>query len=228
MAPPGGGSPPVRSGDAHEHAVAVDSDGSLGEQLAGEYAAALAATTDADLEPLRRAGVGPAGLSIGPAYAAIRLTRDRLHFEFDPHGDGFAFILPVRGANPLSPEASDPEEAVRTGPLIDLVAFSAARPHRWALRLGSATWLGCCAPQYMAPAPTALWRTPLHWIGNGATGIVALSRDKRDTYRLLTCLDAILVEDPAHAVEVQELLARPWAAPAVLVRRGKEVRRAAA
>ena len=196
-----------------------------GAELVAEYRAALAATSLADLDPLRRAGVGGAGLSLCPAHARISVSRGGL---YQPDADGGeAFIVPVRVDNPVTPEAADPVAAVRQGDIVDLLAFSPAFPRRWALRAGAATWLGSVEPQYLDPAPTPIWRSPLHWLGNDCHGLVPLSRDKRDRYRVLTCLDAIIAEDEAHAAELRELLARPWLAPAVYVRRGREVKNAA-
>src|SRR2546421_7018607 len=86
-----------------------------------EYLTALRSTSFADLAPLREAGVGGPGLAIGPAVAAIRVSKGR--FEFDPDGDATAFIVPVRVDNPISPEATDPVHTTREGEIIDLLAF---------------------------------------------------------------------------------------------------------
>ena len=146
-------------------------------RFARRYKSALAHTNTANLDPLRKVDICEAQLAaIKPAWAPIAITRDGLHFEPDPDGDGFAFIVPVRIDNLLSPEAADPVVTVRDGAIVDLLAFSAAVPNRWALRTGAGTWLGCVEPQYMGPAPTPIWRTPLRWLGEGC-GIVLLSRD---------------------------------------------------
>lgn len=195
--------------------------------LAAEYAAALRTTATADLAPLRAAGVGDTGLGLA-AFAKVRLGRDRSLFEFDADEDVVPVcILPVRCGNPVCPEVLDPAAEVLGGPIVDLVAFSPAFPHRWALRLGAASWLGCVEPQYMAPGPVPVWRSPLHWLGNNCAGIVLLSRDRRDMYRTLTYCDSILAEDEGHAEQLRHLLARPWLAPPVYVRQAREVRRAA-
>ena len=199
----------------------------IGADLLAEYEWSLARTKPADLDPLQQ-GVGDDGLAIGPAVAPIRLLRDRLHFELDPDGDAQAFILPVRGDNPLSPESADPVKTVRCGPIVDLLAFSAAVPHRWALRTCAAMWLGAVEPQFLMPDPTPVWRTPLRWLANDYRGIVLLTRDRRDQYRGLTCCDSIVAEDERHADELRKLLAHPWLAPPVYVRRGREVARRAA
>jgi hypothetical protein len=198
------------------------------DDLLAECRWALTRTKPADLDPLRKAGIGEAQLAaIKPAWAPIGVTRDGLHFQPDPDGDAFAFIVPVRVHNPLSPEARDPVATVRGGAIVDLLAFSAAVPNRWALRTGAAAWLGCVEPQYMGPAPTPIWRTPLRWLGEGC-GVCLLSRDRRDQYRTLASLDSIIAEDKEHADELRRLLAHPWLAPPVYVRRGREIARHAA
>lgn len=198
-----------------------------GADLCAEYRAALHGTTLRDLRPLRDAGIGTAGLALAPAYARVQLSRDAATFTFDPDSDLVAFILPVRHSNPLSPEAADPELEVAAGPIVDLLAFSPHVPGCWALRIGSACWLGAVEPQYLMPDPVPIWRTPMHWLGNDCRGLVLLSPDKRDRYRVLTCLDSIVAEDELHARELRGLLAQPWLAPPVYVRQAREVRRAA-
>jgi hypothetical protein len=198
-----------------------------GADLRAEYLTALRTTTFEDLRPLRDAGIGEQGLMVGLAVASIRLSRDRSLFEFDPDADAAAFILPIRIEHAISPEAADPARAVREGEIADLLAFSPNHPARWALRMGNATWLGNIEPQYLAPDPVPVWRTPLHWLRNNCRGLVLLDRDRRAQYRVLISCDAILAEDERHAIELRELLRQPWLAPPVLVRRGRAVRNAA-
>jgi hypothetical protein len=90
-----------------------------------------------------------------------------------------------------------------------------------------ATWLGAIEPRFLLPDPVPIWRSPLHWLGSDCRGLVLLSRDQRERYRVLTVCDSILAEDEAHAAELRELLSHPWMAPPVYVRRGREVRHAA-
>ena len=197
-----------------------------GADLLAEYIAALRCTTTDDLQPLRDAGVDGAGLAFGMALARISVSRTGF-YQPDPDG-GPAFLIPVRVENVLTPEAADPVDAVRHGEIVDLLAFSPAFPRRWALRTGAATWLGAVEPQYLNPSPTPIWRSPLHWLGSDCHGLVLLSRDKRDRYRTLTCLDAIVAEDEDHAAVLRKLLKQPWLSPPVDVRRSQEVRNAAA
>ncbi len=190
-----------------------------------EYLVALRRTRFADLGPLRKAGVGGPGLAIGPAIAAIRTSDGR--FELDPEGDARAFIVPIRIGNPISPEASDPVQAVREGEILDLLAFSRSYPMRWALRTGNATWLGAIEPQFLMPEPVPVWRNTLAWLRNDCRGLVLLSHERSEQYRALTVCDAIVAEDERHATELREVLDHPWLAPPVYSRRRREVRDAA-
>jgi hypothetical protein len=190
-----------------------------------EYLAASGQTGSDDLAPLRETGIGDPGLAVGIALARISVSRDGF-YRPDPDG-GVAFILPVRVDNPLSPEAADPVATVQGGDIVDLLAFSVAFPQRWAFRTGAATWLGAVDPQYMGPEPTPIWRSPLRWLGNDCRGLVLLSRDRRDRYRVLTSLDAVVAEDEGHAAELRKLFEQPWLAPPIYVRRGRKVRNAA-
>src|SRR3977135_4098316 len=66
-----------------------DGCGISAADLHREYIGALRSTSFADLAPLREAGVGGPGLAIGPAVAAVRISKGR--FEFDPDGEALAF-----------------------------------------------------------------------------------------------------------------------------------------
>lgn len=155
-----------------------------GADLAAEYLDALGRTKPHDLLHLQRAGVGPVGLAIAPAVATISLSSGGLYYQPDPDSDAAAYILPVRGDNPTSPEAADPVAAVRGAGIVDLLAFSAAYPARWALRTGAAAWIGAVEPQYLMPDPTPVWRSPLHWLGQDCRGLPADPRQGRALPRL--------------------------------------------
>jgi hypothetical protein len=198
-------------------------------ELHAEYRRALHGTELADLAPLREAGVGSRGISLAAPAAALIRRHGPGGTLFEPHPDGKrAFVFPVRVDSALSPEAADPDYTIGWGQIIDMIAMHPLAPSRWAQRTGAADWLGCVEAQYMGPAPTPIWRTPLHWLGNNCRGLVLLSRDRRAQYRVLSWLDSILAEDERHAAELRDLLARPWLAPPVFCRRGREVRRHAA
>ena len=183
--------------------------------LRAEYTAALKRMRFKDLAPLRAAGVSGPGLAIGPAWAGIQLSGDCFKLDFE--SDGFAFVIPVRAENAVTPETTDPQRAIREAPIVDLIAFSATNG-RWARRLGNATWAGATKAQYLVTDPTPIWRTPLGWLRGDCKGLVLLTRDPRERYRILSSLDSVLAEGEAHAEELRELLSRPWLAPPVLVR----------
>jgi hypothetical protein len=184
--------------------------------LEREYLDALGRTRPSDLAALRDAGVDEGGFALSPGVAAIRISERR--FELDPDGDAVAFILPVRVYHPFSPEAPDPVRFVREGDVVDLLAFSPAVPFRWALRTGAAAWIGCIEPQYLMPDPVPVWRTPLGWLRSGSRGLVLLTQDRREQYRVLTLCDALIAEDERHAARLREVVQRPLLGPPVLVR----------
>src|SRR5215475_141995 len=152
--------------------------------LVQEYRRALLATRYEDRQPLVAAGITAEALAaIVPAKAQI--TVDGETYEPDPDG-GAAYLIPVRADSRLTPEAADPPEAVRSGAIIDLLAFHPAHPYRWALRRDSAEWLGAIPPQYLEPEPVEVWQSPLDWLRAGCRGIVILSRDAASAHRICT------------------------------------------
>jgi hypothetical protein len=137
--------------------------------LEAEMRAARAALTPEHRLELIEHGV-PADL-IG-RYLLIGAARVRVSAGlYEPVEDGgAAYITPVLVDNPLTPEAEGPQGCARGGGyLVDLVAWHPRRPSRWALRVGSATWLGAIEPQYMDPDPVAVRRSPLAWLQADAT-----------------------------------------------------------
>ena len=191
--------------------------------LAREYWRALRSMRVEDLTALTAAGVGwPAITDAVPALAKIRV--DGAEFEFNDSG-GEAFVLPVRTDSPTTPESIEPLATVRESPIVDLVAFHPRHPAHWALRYGSAEWLGAVEPQYLDPEPVMVWRSPLSWLRSGCRGLVPLSCDPASQYRVLSILSAIVAEDHRHAADLRRVLARPWPIPKVLT--AWETRRAA-
>jgi hypothetical protein len=197
-----------------------------GADLRREYLCALGTTAPKnDLDPLLSAGVSRRAISIAmPALVRVAVHGGFYHPE--PDSGGLAYVIPVRVDDPFSPEAIDPAEAINGGGIVDLVAFHPAHPHRWALRVGAAEWLGAVEPQYMGPAAVQIWRSPLDWLRADCRGLVILSPDPRDQYRLLSSFGALLVEDVEYATELRQILARPWPGPCVLL--GNRGRRHAA
>jgi hypothetical protein len=201
---------------------------SLGRQatLGREYLAALRMTRFADLAPLVAAGVSWETIATAaPALARIRVSKG-ITFEPDDDGGG-AFIVPVRVESPITPETFDAATAVRDGAIIDLVAFHPLHPDRWALRRDVAEWLGAIEPQYLAPDPVPVWRSPLSWLQAGCRGIVLLSRERISQYRVLSGLGEVVAEDLQHAVELRCIVERPWSAPPVTALRTEAHRHAA-
>jgi hypothetical protein len=188
-------------------------------ELAREMRNASAAMTRADIRELAGHGVNPldiegAGL-VG--IARISLTRDCGLYELDETG-ALAFITPVLVEDPRTPESRCPEGFVRFGNLVDLLSWDPQAPGQWALRTGAATWLGCVPPQYLDPEPIRAWRGVLNWFRADCTGIVVLNPDPAITYSLLMSFPAgLVVEDEAHARDLQQILERPWPVPPIIV-----------
>ncbi len=199
---------------AHIEAVARD-------DLWAEYTHAQRAITPAD-----RALLVGHGISIGTILFLVgsaRIRRDKSRHFFDLAEDGLpAFVTPVIVEVPDTPEASNPPQAVRFGTLVDLVAWHPARPESWALRVGSAEWLGAIEPQYLDPAPVKVHQTILSWLQSGTRGIVPLHRTPAELYRVLTYCNRIEAQDKAHATELRRALRLPWTAPPVSVGVGHE------
>jgi len=177
--------------------------------IGAEMAAAVKALTDAQAALLIRYGVDPVDISLGMVGCApIRLERGT--YVPDPDGK-VAFITPVRVDDPLS--------AVRVGDLVDLIAWHPLRPGHFALRIGVAEWLGAIEPQHLDPPPVPVRRSVLAWFQHGCTGLVPLSREPRDVYRLLGGIGRLEAEDDAHRAELRAVLQRPWPTPAISVAR---------
>lgn len=147
--------------------------------------------------------------------AKIRVGKSRL---YEPASDGkFAYLTPVLVDNTLTPEALEPGPTARVlGHLVDLVAWHPRHPSAWALRAGAAEWLGCVEPQYMHPAPVSVRRSPLAWLRAGCEGLVILSDDPPDVYRVLSGLGSIVAEDQQHAAELRRMVRRPWPLPRIV------------
>jgi hypothetical protein len=149
---------------------------------------------------------------------------------YEPDSGGhWYFITPVCVQFAETPESSYPAAFPLVGNVVDLVAWHERAPEQWLLRAGSADWLGCIEPQYCKPSPVRIWRSPLSWLRNRCTGLVPLSRDRRDVYRLIaSCSNGLHAEDAEHVAALQNILARPWGAPPIHVGLSREGRRHAA
>lgn len=133
--------------------------------------------------------------------------------------------VPVRVADPSSPQCHDPEGALRFGELVDLVAFPIDRPERWALRTGAALWLGAIRPQLFMPDPVTVHPHPLSWLRN-PEGLCPLTRSARELQSLLLPCDAITVADVHHGKRLERALSRPYAIPQILVRQAARAKAA--
>jgi hypothetical protein len=151
-------------------------------------------------------------------YSLIGAARIRVSAGlYDPVEDGVhAYITPVFVDNPLTPEAEGPQGCARGGGyLVDLVAWHPKYPSRWALRVGSAVWLGSVEPQYFDPEPVAVRRSPLSWLQANCDGLAILSQEPADAYKLLCSLHTIVAEDGSHVAELRKLVRRPWPLPSI-------------
>jgi hypothetical protein len=188
-----------------------------GIDLNKEMATAIEALTAGHLAELRAAGVGRADIDIG----LIGVARGRVegdHFAPDDDG-GVAFVTPVRTHYPLSFETPIPGDALRLGDIVDLVFWHPRFPRAWAVRRGVAEVLGLVPPQYCEPEPVEVWRGPLNWFRASCRGLLLLSRNSADMYRVLSaCSGGIIAEDEAHANELSEVLEHPWPHPPVTFR----------
>ena len=76
-------------------------------------------------------------------------------------------------------------------------------------------------PQYLDPEPVRVHRSVLDWLRAGCSGLVPLSSDRADLYRLLSdCHGGIVAADDTHARDLRRALSHPWQHPAVEVADG--------
>ena len=186
--------------------------------LIAEARAASAAMTRADVAELEEFGVPAAAVEIFQLVGIARISRivDIGLYEPDPSG-ALAFITPALVESPTTPESQSPG-AFALGNIVDLVAWDPQAPRDWALRALQAEWLGCVPSQYLDPEPVPVWRTVLNWFRAGCTGLVVLSREPAEIYRLLMGFPGgILGEDEVHCAELRRTLERPWPVPPISV-----------
>ena len=188
--------------------------------LRAEHRAAVAALTEEDRGRLADFGIGPDDIGRFRMCGIARvLVRDGL-YQPDEEG-GVAIVTPVRVERPYTPEARRPGIWARWGPIVDLVAWHPSEPLRWALRVGSAEWIGCIEPQYLDPEPVRVHRSVFDWLRAGCSGLVPLSSDRGELYRLLSGVHGgILAADDTHARDLRRALSHPWPHPNVEVANG--------
>jgi hypothetical protein len=185
-----------------------------GDDLAAEMRCAAAALTADDRAALSESGVGPDEL-FWMCGAARALVKGGL-YRPDPQG-ARVVITPVRGDDLLTPESAYPLATLRFAPIVDLVAWHPAEPESWARRCGAADWLGCIEPQCLDPDPVPVHASVLHWLQSGCIGLVPLSDDPADFYRLMSACRRIRAEDDAHAKAMRKAMRRCWPMPTVSV-----------
>jgi hypothetical protein len=162
-------------------------------------------------------GVSPFLIHLWQMVGKARIRVHGTLYEPDPTG-GIAFLTPVLTHHIDTPESPEPWGACRFGNLIDLCAWHPRHPHLWALRADNATWLGAIPPQYLQPDPTVVWRSPGNWLRADCEGLVLLSPDRAEAYRILSgCVGGIIAEDQSHARDLRQILQRPWQGPTVTV-----------
>ena len=144
-----------------------------------------------------------------PVPTRARFT-DKARSLFEPDEDGGAvWVIPATCVDPARPEeieAVDPLDVVRTGPIVDLVAFHPDRRNRFALRIGHAVVLGAVEPQYCEPARVKVWSDIGDWLRAGCSGLVLLTADCHQRGRILRRIESIEAAQPA---QVKAWLALP-------------------
>ena len=186
------------------------------DALVDELDRAQRAMTGADRAALVAAGVPLAPIAMLVGVAEIELDRSGTTYQ-PVDGGPRAFVIPVRVGPDDQMEQIDYDLVPWFGDLVDVVAISIRHAGRWALRRGSATWLGAIGPQYCDPPLVPVRRSPLSWLRAGCVGICPLSRNTSEVQALLVRCRSIGAEDAAHARELRRLLERPLAAPRVVV-----------
>jgi hypothetical protein len=194
-----------------------------GNLLTRELAVAIECLSVSDRKTLIAAGIGTETIDAGMiGTARVRVAGDL--YEPDPDAGGIAYVTPIRVDNPVTPEALDPARTVRSGEIVDIVAWHPRHPGRWVTRRGAGEWLGAIQPQYLDPDPVAVARSPLTWLRADCRGLVILSRELPAAYHLLAgCVRGIIAEDPRHAMDLRAILARPWPTPRIFVREAGRV-----
>jgi hypothetical protein len=119
------------------------------------------------------------------------------------HAGKWAFISPTRASHLCSKFCELP----------DLICWDIDTPDSWALRCGSAEWLGCVVRSH----PTPIRRSPVDWLKHRCSGLVLLTQDRVRQYEILTDCNDIVAEDEIHADQLNTLLAYPYPRKAVFI-----------
>jgi hypothetical protein len=192
--------------------------------LQAEWLAALRGLELDDARLLARHGLNlPLLVEFGfDAYAlmvgALPMRIEGRRWWPDPAGQR-GFVAPVRTRGDARDLLAD--EIVIDGPLVDLVAWHPETPDQWATRTGAASWLGAWDPGIAAERqePVRVWRAPFAWLRGWMEGVVPLTTERAELYRLLADMPAIVAEDEAHKVALRRALQRPYPLPRVYCRK---------
>lgn len=198
-----------------------------------------------------------------PDVAADLVRRDPLLSEgrrlgrIGPETDSWLVAVRSDGIDDLPDDitAGNPDQALRTGAVVEIVAFDPNRPTTWTLRAGIAkVLLGRTDAQFLAPRPAVrVHATPLDWLRAGGDGIafVFLDRaeltrrarlrdDARDHYALCDALDIrevlgqlapdteLIVADADFGARLRDILEMPLHRRAIFVENGRGGAKAAA
>jgi hypothetical protein len=166
---------------------------------------------------VKSAGVCHDLLSVWVLCGVARVTFDGAHYWPDPDNGVPAIITPVRVEDPRTPESSNSSLAIRLGHIVDLVAWRLSRPSAFALRHGSATWLGAIGPQLLDPEPVLVHRTPLNWLRSGGAGICLLTPSDIERSVILLGFRGIVAEDVEHRRELGRVLERRQNLPPIYI-----------
>jgi len=194
--------------------------------LAAEMRQACAAIGRDELDELVQLGVPRILVDHFQMVGIARIRVEGPLYVPDPDSSP-ALITPVCMHYQDTPETPMPDVYPLVGNLVDLVAWDPRVPEGWALRTGAAIWLGAISPQLCDPEPVPVWRSPLNWFRAACSGLVILSSDRAEQYRLLAgCRGGIIAENEAHAVKLRAILDRPFPA-APIYAHAREARHAA-
>jgi hypothetical protein len=184
--------------------------------LVGEYCAAMRRMPLSAAQELHsKFGIPSRSIDlVCPVSTRVRFA-DKAQSLYEPAEDGgAAFVLPATCVDPAHEEeieAVEPLDVVKTGPIVDLVAFHPDCRNRFALRIGNAVVLGCVEPQYMQPDRVPVWADITDWLRAGCRGLVLLTDDDHQRGRILRRCWSIDAQQPA---QVKAALALPeYSAP---------------
>jgi hypothetical protein len=131
------------------------------------------------------------------------------------------WLIAVRGLGSGELEVEHVETFIRTGPIIDVIAFNPAAPENWRLERGAAAVLGVVECQALRPPPVRIWPHPLAWLEAGGNGLCLLSDNAHERRQILMDCQTVLVKgvDAGRALMDSIAAAKP-ADPHMLVEIG--------